>query len=461
MNLSPLLAPRAVPRGATSIARPYARLLHGLAAALPLVVAPSCNQQEVRAAEPDFAPLFDGRSLTGWVTSGGRYDGDAEWSVEGGEIVGRTKAGQGGLLYTEHPYTEFVLRLEARTDWPFDSGVFLRMAPSGKGAQVTLDTRDDGEIGAIYSDGYLRHNPDGVKLWRKDGWNEIEVRCTGERMRIAVQMNGSPLVDYEVPTELEGFAPTGRIGLQVHGDRADPPRNAVRFRNVRIRELSRTMREMFQTDDRGLVRTTPWGTANGWTSLLDGASLAAWEEADGKGGWSAKDGVLSALVAGQSGLLRTTKDYKDFDLRLDFKISDMANSGVFLRGDRAGGDAAWTGMEVQILDDVNWEEGTKSKLQPWQFTGSLYGSVAPSKKALKPNGEWNTYEIHVQGPHVATRLNGVMLYDVDTHTVSVPEGKLPFAERAPTGFIGLQRHAPDNMPGEAYAWFRNVLIREL
>ncbi len=426
-----------------------------------LLLALGCRDQEVFAVDAQVRPIFDGHSLDGWVTTGGRYDGDAAWTVEDGEIVGRTKNGQGGLLYTERPYTEFVLQLEVRTDWPFDSGIFLRMAPRGKGAQVTLDTRDDGEVGAIYADGFLRHNENGVKLWKKDDWNQIEVRCTGERMRIAVQLNGSALVDYEVPPDMEGFAPTGLIGLQVHGDRTDPPRNAVRFRNLRIRELSETATEMIRHDERGIARVTPWGVANGWTSLFDGASTAGWEEAEGTGGWSAKDGVLAALVAGGSQSLRTRKDYQDFELHLDFKISEMANSGLFLHGDRAGGDPAWTGMEVQILDDFHWEERTQSKLAPWQHTGSLYGSVPPAKAALKPLGEWNSYAIRVQGPRVATRLNGELLYDVDTREVAVPDGKKPFAERAKTGFIGLQRHAPDGVKGEAYAWFRNILIREL
>jgi hypothetical protein len=431
-----------------------------LAALAPLLLA-ACGPSEVQAAVPELRPIFDGRTLDGWVTSGGRYDGDAAWTVEDGEIVGRTKDGQGGLLYTSRPYTEFVLLLEVRTDWPFDSGIFLRMAPHGKGAQVTLDTRDDGEIGAIYADGFLRHNEAGAKLWKKDDWNAIEVRCTGERMRIAVQLNGSALVDYEVPPELEGFAPTGLIGLQVHGDRTDPPKNAVRFRNLRIRELSETATEMVRRDEQGFARVTPWGVANGWTSAFDGRTTAGWEEAEGKGGWAAKDGVLSALVAGGSGLLRTTKDYQDFELRLDFKIAEMANSGLFLRGDRAGGDPAWTGMEVQILDDFHWEERTKSKLAPWQFSGSLYGSVAPKQRALKPIGEWNEMTVRVQGTRVATTLNGTVLYDVDTREVPVPDGKKPIPERARKGFVGLQRHAPDGVTGDAYAWFRNVLIREL
>jgi hypothetical protein len=428
---------------------------------LPLLLVWACGGEPVQAADPDAVALFDGRTLSGWVTQGGRYDGDAAWTVEDGAIVGRTKAGQGGLLYTDRPYTEFVLQLEARTDWPFDSGIFLRMAPRGKGAQVTLDTRDDGEIGAIYSDGFLRHNPEGVKLWRKDGWNQLEVRCTGARMRIAVQLNGQPLVDYEVPPELEGFAPTGLIGLQVHGDRTDPPGNACRFRNIRIRELSKTPSAMFTTDERGLAAVTPWGVANGWRALFDGKDLDAWEEAEGAGGWAVKDGVLLALSQGASSYLRTKQDFQDFELRLDFKIAEMANSGVFLRGDRAGGDPAWTGMEVQILDDVHWEERTKSKLKEWQFTGSLYGSVHPGAHAMKPIGEWNTYDIRVQGPRVATRLNGTQLYDVDTRELPVPEGKKPFPQRAPKGFIGLQRHAGKDVQGDAYAWFRNVFVREL
>ena len=134
---------------------------------------------------------------------------------------------------------------------------------------------------------------------------------------------------------------------------------------------------------------------------------------------------------------------------------------MFLRGDRAGGDPAWTGCEVQILDDFHWEERTKSQLKPWQFTGSLYGSVPPAKHALKPLGEWNTYAIEYRGPRIQTLLNGVELYDVDTRTVSVPEGHLPFEKRAKTGFIGLQRHASDGIQGDAYAWFRNIWVRPL
>ena len=137
-----------------------------------------------------FTPLFDGQSLAGWTETGGRYDGDADWRVEDGCIVGRQgPKGEGGLLYTEKSYSCFELRLEVQLDTPFDSGVFLRMVPPStnqKGAQVTLDWREDGEIGAIYADGYLQHNEGGKARFHKDAWNYLTVRCTGFDMHIRV-----------------------------------------------------------------------------------------------------------------------------------------------------------------------------------------------------------------------------------------------------------------------------------
>lgn len=411
---------------------------------------------------PEPVPIFDGKTLAGWVTRGGRYDGNARWTVEDGSLVGRqNEKREGGLIYTARPYTDFLLTLECQLDWPFDSGVFLRMAPNGKGAQITLDHREGGEIGAIYSDGFLKHNPEGIKLWKKGEWNALEVRSSGASMKIEARLNGAPLVEFELAPGAEGFAPTGLIGLQVHGERDDPAANACRFRNIRLVELAPTNPEPFGADAAGVLAPTPWGVAQGWKSLFDGRSLAGWEPALGQTGFEVRDGLLTLLTRGDAGYLRTTSDHEHFALRLDFKIGELTNSGLFLRGDRAGGDPAWTGCEVQILDDFHWEERMGAKLKPWQFTGSLYGSVAPAARALKPVGEWNTYEIEFRGPHLATRLNGTLLYDVDTRTVPVPEGRLPFEKRAKTGFIGLQRHAPDGIQGDAYAWFRNLWVRPL
>ncbi len=428
--------------------------------ALAVLTAPLLAQAP--QAEPQWTPLFDGKTLAGWTESGGRYDGDADWSVEDGAIVGRqSKTGQGGLLYTTKPYTEFELELETMISYPFDSGIFVRMAPGGKGAQLTLDYRSDGEVGAIYSDGFLVHNEAGKAKFKKDQWNALKVRVTGADLRLEAWLNGEPLVDYQLPSGTPGYAPTGLIGVQVHGDRNDPPETAARFRNVRIKDLAPTPSDMFVTDDKGFLAATPWGVANGWVSLFDGQSLAGWEEADGQGGFEATNGVLRLMTKGGAQSIRTRDDWKDFEFQLDFAMARGTNSGVFLRGDRKGGDPAWSGCEIQILDDHHWEADQKYTLKPWQFTGSLYGSAAPATKALKPHGEWNRMSIRMKGSTVRTLLNGAELYSVDTTKLEVPQGQKPFAERAGTGFIGIQRHAPEGLQVDSYLQVRNIWARRL
>jgi hypothetical protein len=408
----------------------------------------------------EWVSLFDGKTLTGWVTRGGHYDGDAAWTVEDGAITGRQgPKGEGGLIYTARPYTEFEFELDAKLDEPFDSGIFLRMAPVGRGAQVTLDLVPDGEVGAIYSDAFLQHNPTARAKYKHGEWNHFKVRCTGADMHIETWMNGEKIVDYSVPAGSTGFAPTGLIGLQVHGNRDDPPRNAARFENIRIKDLAPANTDAFTRDAQGFMKPTAWGLAQGWRSLFDGKSIAGWEEADGAGGYAVRDGQLVLTTNGSSGYLRTLEEFRDFELRIDFKIAEMTNSGLFLRGNMKGGDPAYSGCEIQILDDFDWERETNTKLKEWQFCGSLYGCVPSKPKLLKPLGEWNTYEVEYVGSLLSVRMNGVENYSVDT--LKLDDATPPFRQRVPKGFIGLQRHAPEQVKGDAYAWFRNIYIRPL
>ena len=434
---------------------------------MPLLLALLALLPVPQEVEPGFTALFDGRSLAGWTETGGRYDGDADWRVEDGCIVGRQgPQGEGGLLYTEKEYTSFELRLEVQLDHPFDSGVFVRMVPPArkqKGAQVTLDWREDGEIGAIYADGYLQHNEGGEALFEEDGWNDLRVRCTGFDMHLRVELNGQPLADFwHAPEQPLDFAPSGRIGIQVHGERGDT--GAARFRNLRLLELP-------QFDDlllvnvheaaAGLRNPGPEAVKRGWRPLFDRTSLAGWEVEGPADRFRIADGVLSFLARGGGGHLYTREDFTDFELSLDFRLARMANSGVFLRAARDGSNPAFSGCELQILDDFHWEEVAGTKLQPWQFTGSLYGAVAnPRRDALRPLGEWNTYEVHCRGTRLAVALNGHTLYDVDTHAL-VPEQGAPFAQRARTGFIGLQHHGAEQPGDEPMVSFRNVFVRKL
>ncbi len=410
----------------------------------------------------DFEVLFDGASLDGWVTTGGRYDGQAVWSVEDGAIVGRQGPdGEGGLLYTERAYANFIFVCDVWLTYPFDSGVFVRMVPrgGGKGAQITLDYRDDGEVGAVYSDGFLQHNEAAKALFRRDAWNRVEVRCVGSDLRLQAWLNGEQITDFALPEAGDEYAPRGLIGIQVHGGGGeDPKAGMAKFRNLAIRPLPDFDPSLFRCDDEGALTPTEAAIGAGWRPLFDPEQPFEWEPVGEPRGF-AIDGDQLAFT-GSSGYLRTRKDYRDFELRMDFKLARMANSGLFLRGDRKGGDAAQSGCEVQILDDFNWEAETGSELKPWQFTGSLYHSVAPGVRALHPIGSWNTYDVRFVGSRLAVRLNGQLLYDVDTETVPT-HGWPPFAERAPRGFIGLQRHAHGGGAEHPYVWFRNLFIREL
>ncbi len=186
-----------------------------------------------------FAPLFDGATLNGFVTTGGRYDGHADWRVEDGAIVGRqADVKAGGLLYTERQYRDFEFSVEVFLTYPFDSGIFVRMVPppGGKGVQVTLDYRPGGEIGAIYADGFLARNDTASSLWRRDAWNRVDVRCRGTPIHVEAWLDGTKIADHRV-ADPDAYASIGRIGLQVHGGRDEPPDACVKFRDLRIREL--------------------------------------------------------------------------------------------------------------------------------------------------------------------------------------------------------------------------------
>ena len=93
--------------------------------------------------------LFDGETLDGWQRHEKMPGG--EWAVVDGAIAGKEGGdASGGFLATARSYKNFIIELDVSMDWPFDSGVFLRVGPDGKSHQVTLDYRPGGEIGGIY-----------------------------------------------------------------------------------------------------------------------------------------------------------------------------------------------------------------------------------------------------------------------------------------------------------------------
>src|SRR4051794_5222791 len=91
----------------------------------------------------------------------------------------------------------------------------------------------------------------------------------------------------------------------------------------------------------------------GFVSLFNGKDLAGWKATGNPKVWGAEDGVIF-VAGGGGGWLMTEKEYGDFELRLEYKLPKMGNSGVGLRSPLEG-DPAYVGMEIQLIDDANWK----------------------------------------------------------------------------------------------------------
>jgi hypothetical protein len=193
--------------------------------------------------------------------------------------------------------------------------------------------------------------------------------------------------------------------------------------------------------------------AAGFVSLFDGSTLDGWQ------GDVANHRVEQGAIVRpreRGGNLATKKEYGDFVFRFEFKLEAGANNGIGIRTPLAG-DAAYVGMEIQVLDDG--ADQYKS-LQPYQYHGSIYGVVAAKQGHLKPVGQWNSEEIRCQGRQVKVTLNGFVIVDADLDKVlEAHDGKTldghdhPGLKRT-KGYIALLGHTNR-------VEFRNLRVKEL
>src|SRR5260221_11909669 len=190
----------------------------------------------------------------------------------------------------------------------------------------------------------------------------------------------------------------------------------------------------------------------GCVSVFDGKTLAGWQIVGQKGsGYAVENDLLVCPVDG-GGNLFTTREYGDFVLRFEFRLFEGSNNGIGIRAPLEG-DAAYAGMEIQILDDG--AARYQGKLKPAQYHGSIY-DVVPAKQGFKkPTGEWNSEEITAKGRLFTVVLNGTVIVDANLHSLCYPDIRTthPGLARG-SGHIGLLAHG-------TRVEFRNFRIREL
>ncbi|MFZ4261169.1 family 16 glycoside hydrolase [Sphingobacterium sp. HJSM2_6] len=408
--------------------------------------------------EAGFVYMFNGKDLSGWKglvenpiarakmskeeLAKKQVEADKKmrdnWSAIDGDMV---FSGHGDNIASVKQYGDF----EMLVDWKLDpkghepdAGIYLRGTP-----QIQIWDISRTNVGAQVGSGGLynntKHAKDPIKVADNalGEWNNFKIRMIGDN--VWVWLNGELVVD-NVPLENywdrnQSIFPKEQIELQAHGSR-------VWYRDILIKEIPK--KEIFTLSEQE--------KKEGFEMLFDGTNLDKWTETAAYD--ITNDGSIRSNPDTEHGTnLYTKEQYTDFVYRFEFKLTPGANNGVGIRTPM-GVDAAYNGMEIQILDDG---ADVYKDLQPYQYHGSVYGIIAAKRGSLNPVGEWNTEEIRVQGNKIKITVNGKVIVDGDlaaaTKSGSVDKKDHPglFNKSGHIGFLG---HGTE-------VFLRNIRVKKL
>lgn len=424
--------------------------------------------------------LFNGKNLKGWK----KLNGTAEYTVKDGIITGVSKMNTPNtFLATEKLYGDFILELEFKVQDNLNSGIQFRSNSmkeyqNGRvhGYQFEIDPSPRAWSGGIYDEGRrgwlytMERNPKAKVAFKAGEWNKVRIEAIGTSIR--TWLNNVPCSNL-----LDEVTATGFIALQVHsiGNVADQGKT-IQWKNIRIctQDLQKVRRpynkEIYQVNSIDNTISDE-ERAMGWKLLWDGKSTEGWRGAKltsfPQKGWEVNNGVLKVLksTGGEStngGDIVTVKKYKNFELKVDFKITEGANSGVkyFVDTELNKGEGSSIGCEFQILDD-KLHPDAKLGVKGNRTLGSLYDLIpAPQNKPFR-NGFFNTARIVVRDNKVEHYLNDVKIVEYERNTqmwnalVNYSKyGVWPNFGNAAEGHILLQDHGDE-------VSFKNIKIKEL
>jgi hypothetical protein len=438
---------------------------------------PSAPTDQASAPWRDVTPR---EGLAGWHVTGGK----ADYAIDKGELVGRAMPrGTNSWLVSDTLYGDFIIEFDAKTDPKLNSGMMIRgqSRPDYRkgvvfGYQAEIDPSARRWSGGLYDEQRrqwlytLGRNEAARKTFRSGDWNHYRVEAIGNRLRTWI--NGVPATDVVDDVDTRGF-----IAFQVHAipdaDAAQHPE--VRFKSVRMITDNPARYALPATT----IPQQGWQSNQlsegerraGWKLLWDGRTTAGWRSFAAPAfpkGWSVADGMLSVQGTG-GGDIVTAQPYRDFELSVDFRLTQGANSGIKYLIDPAlakGGGAI--GLEYQLLDDANHPDAKMGR-DGNRTVGSLYDMIAARNlsdpasagKRVNPPGEWNRAVLVVRGKHVEHWLNGFKMVDYDLGSPAFRAlvaqskyAKYPNFGEADQGPILLQDHGNR-------VDFRSIKLREL
>jgi hypothetical protein len=388
-----------------------------------------------------FVNLFNGKDISGWKGLVGdpikrskmtaaelekqqqaaNAKAKEDWVVKDGLLI---FTGHGDNLCTEKQYGDFEMYVDWKITDKGDAGIYLRGSPQ---VQIWDISRTD--VGAQVGSGGLYNNqkneskPSSVADNKIGEWNRFHIIMKGEK--VTVYLNGVLVVDQ---VTLENYWDRNipifkkeQIELQAHG-------TYVAYRNIYLREI-------FSGEPSSLDESEK---KQGFINLFDGTNLNQWT--GNMTGYLLKDGAVEVNPDEHGGgNLYTKEEFANFQYRFEFQLTPGANNGIGIRAPLEG-DAAYVGMEIQVLDN---EHPKYKDLQVYQYHGSVYGVIPAKRGFLKPTGEWNQEEIWIKGSKIKVTLNGTVILEGDIAATSkngTADHKDHPGLKNKTGHIGFLGH---------------------
>jgi hypothetical protein len=403
-----------------------------------------------------FVPMFNGKDLTGWkglvddpvkrskmtpkALAEAQKNADAKikdgWQAKDGLLI---FTGHGDNLATVKQYGDFEMLVDWKITAEGDAGIYLRGTP-----QVQIWDTSRRDVGAEVGSGGLYNNQKNVSKPSKVAdnaigqWNTFRILMKGDK--VTVYLNGELVTDN---VTLENYwdrnspiFPKEQIELQAHG-------TFVAYRNLYIKELTASAPYELSADEK----------KENYKVLFDGTNLNEWVGNKKDYVIENNELVVKPSEGGGGGNLFTKDEYGDFIFRFEFQLTPGANNGLGIRAPLEG-DAAYEGIELQILDN---DAEIYKNLKPFQYHGSAYGILAAKRGFLKPVGEWNYQEVTVKGTKIKIVLNNEVILDGDYKEFrekGAPDNQNHPGLKRDKGHIGFLGHG-------SVLKFRNIRIREL